>query len=266
MAVFVTPDWVQKRLGQEGYLVIDPRSAMRYLQGHLQGAVNLPLRKLLDGQGRLLPVDQLAEVMGSVGLNDLRTPVLYDSYDGRNAAMISWVLEYLGRDDVHIMDVFFGQWTDHGGQIFYRPVLPTPYRFTALTNPKVRATKEEIASSSGLKLMDNRTRAEYNGETESDDRPGHIPGAVNVVWEDLLGQDGRFLSTVAWALRTLGMANVRKGDQIVAYCRTGLRASVAYLALKQMGYDVRLYDGSFAEWAESGMPVERAEGEVQVSP
>ena len=60
VAVFVSADWVEERLGTPDYLVIDTRSAMRYLMGHLKSAVSVPQRKLLDPQGRLLPAEDLA--------------------------------------------------------------------------------------------------------------------------------------------------------------------------------------------------------------
>jgi 3-mercaptopyruvate sulfurtransferase SseA len=54
----------------------------------------------------------------------------------------------------------------------------------------------------------------------------------------------------------LNAAGIQRGDTIVGYCRSGLRAAVGYLALQQAGYDIRLYDRSYAEWARSGLPVE----------
>ena len=42
MATFVSADWVEEHINRPGYLIIDPRSAMRYLMGHLRGAVSVP--------------------------------------------------------------------------------------------------------------------------------------------------------------------------------------------------------------------------------
>jgi 3-mercaptopyruvate sulfurtransferase SseA len=47
------------------------------------------------------------------------------------------------------------------------------------------------------------------------------------------------------------------GDQIVAYCRSGPPAAVGYLALKEAGFDVKLFDGSYAEWTAHGLPAEK---------
>ena len=127
MATIVSADWVADHIGRPGHLIIDPRSAMRYLMGHLRGAVSVPFKKLQGPDGRLGPPEQLAAAFGDAGLGDDVVPVLYDHQDGRNAAMAAWVLEYLGREDVHIMDLLYDAWKEQGREVLYRPV-PTEVR------------------------------------------------------------------------------------------------------------------------------------------
>ena len=135
MATFVSADWVSERIGRPGYLIIDPRSAMRYLMGHLRGAVNVPFKKLQGTDGRIGQPEQLAAAFGEAGLGDDVTPVLYDHQDGRNAAMAAWVLEYLGRNDVHVMDLLFEGWKEEGREVLYRPVPTVPGSFYASPQP-----------------------------------------------------------------------------------------------------------------------------------
>ena len=91
---------------------------------------------------------------------------------------------------------------------------------------------------------------------EAASSPSLIPGAVNVVWRDLNGPSQSVLDTREKIEHLLTSAGVSRTDQIVAYCRSGPRASLGYFALRQYGYQVRLYDGSYAEWARSGLPIE----------
>ncbi len=256
MVTFVSADWVSERIGRPGYLIIDPRSAMRYLMGHLRGAVNVPFKKLQGPDGRIGQPEQLAAAFGEAGLGDCVTPVLYDHEDGRNAAMAAWVLEYLGRDDVHVMDLLFEAWKGEGREVLYRPVPTEPGVFTTRLNPSARVTMNDLATHGGSKLLDTRTPEEYLGQTETDHRPGRIPGAVNLPHSEMAGAGGRLLIEPDLLHRRLAAAGVTPGDAVVAYCRSGVRASLAYLSMRQAGYDVRLYDGSYAEWMDSGRPVE----------
>jgi 3-mercaptopyruvate sulfurtransferase SseA len=79
---------------------------------------------------------------------------------------------------------------------------------------------------------------------------------VNIVWRDLNGSSQSVLAARERIEHLLTSAGVGRTDQVVAYCRSGPRASLGYLALQQCGYQVRLYDGSYAEWVRSGLPVE----------
>lgn len=256
MATFVSADWVEEHIGRPGYLLVDPRSAMRYLMGHLRGAVSVPLKKLQDEQGRLRPPEDLAATFAAAGLGDGVVPVLYDGSDGRNAAMHAWILEYLGRDDIHIMNLLYDHWKEQGREVLYRPVASEARSFTPQVRANVRATADDTANPGNAKLLDARSIEEYRGEVEIDQRPGHIPGSIHLAWSELAGQDGRLLIEPERLEAVLSSVGIGREDSVIAYCRSGLRASLPYLAMKQAGYDVRLYDGSYVEWMMSGNPVE----------
>ncbi len=258
MAKLVGVAWVAERLGSKEIALVDPRRPMKYLAGHLPGAINLPAYKAFAADGKLIAPEGLARWAGEAGLGDSPTPVLYDSPEGQNAAMLAWILEYLGRSDIHVMDAFFEHWKAQGREVLYKPVEATPMRFTPKTNPAIRVTLDQMRDARGLKLVDFRSREEFIGERSvGDDPPGHIPGAVNVVWRELADPPERLLGPREKLEGMLKDAGVARGDKVVAYCRSGPRAALGYLALNQLGYDVRLYVGSYAEWSRSGLPVEK---------
>ena len=257
MPTLVSADWVQERLSSPDLLVLDPRRSVKYLQGHIGKAVSLPIVKTFDSQGRLLPDDALQRWLGAGGLSGEEALVVYDSYDGQSAAMLVWLLEYLGCPRVHLMDVFFERWVADGRELFYRPVTPGAKALRARVNPEVRVTTEDILDQGGMKLVDFRSREEYSGEQDTEGKPGHIPGALSIVWRNLLGGEGdRILAPEESLRQRFADAGVGPGDEVVAYCRVGPRAAIGYMALRQLGYGVRLYDGSYAQWAHSGYPVE----------
>ena len=267
MVEFVSADWVESQLGDPEFLLIDPRGPMRYTQGHLRGAVNLPAVRLFGRDGKLLSTYELAEFFASVGVGNDTPVTMYDGGDGRNAAMAAWTLEYLGHDNIRIMDTFFETWAAQGREKMYRPVRPTANRFEARLNPAVRAALEDVSraleeasSGSPVTLLDLRSLDEFNGLPEVDERPGHIPGAVNLVWQQVVDGNDSFLVAEANLRQLLEASGVGRDAPVIAYCRSGIRASVGYMALKQLGYDVRLYDGSYLEWMNQSMPVEETPG------
>ena len=67
----------------------------------------------------------------------------------------------------------------------------------------------------------------------------------------------RILGSAEKLAKLLDDAGIKRADKVVAYCRSGPRASLGYLALKELGYDVRLFDGSYAEWSHNGLPAEK---------
>jgi thiosulfate/3-mercaptopyruvate sulfurtransferase len=112
----------------------------------------------------------------------------------------------------------------------------------------------------GVAILDARPPAEFSGETPGDgiDRPGHIPGARNLFWQTLVqSPDDPRLKDEAELRRMFEEAGAGPGDTIVAYCRTGGQASFLYTVARHLGYEVRLYDGSFIDWSRTDYPVER---------
>ena len=255
MAEFVTTAWVEEHLDDPNYLVLDPRRPMKYLSGHLKNAVNLPAYKAFDDQLTLLPTDTLAKWIGAAGLDDHRSPVLYDSFDGQNASVVAWILEYLGRDDVRIMNRFYDQWLGEKREVLYKPVDGTPRTFVARIQPEIRIDAEQIQTTPSAKLIDFRSVEEFNGERDMDGKLGHIPGSKNIVWRELVTTEG-FLAPNDRLKQLFDAAGVSTGDKVVSYCRSGIRASVGYFALKQLGYNVTLYDGSYRDWVKQNLPVE----------
>lgn len=256
MSIFqlVSSEWVAERLESPEFLVMDPRSAMRYLSGHPKNAVSFSVAKQRDAEGRLVGAEELARRLGQAGLDASQTPVIYDSADGRNAALLAWILAYLGRTKVCVMETFWEQWVEDGREVFYRPVEATAREFTANVRPALRATVAEVRKNTA-KLVDLRTADEFSGKAEIDARPGRIPGAVNLSCDEI-GADGKILSSPERLEEIFAARGVTRGANAIAYCRTGVRAALGFLALTQLGYNVALYDGSYAEWSGKGLPVE----------
>jgi thiosulfate/3-mercaptopyruvate sulfurtransferase len=108
----------------------------------------------------------------------------------------------------------------------------------------------------GYAIVDARNTLFYDGPpSEHAPKPGHIPGSVNIVFEVPFGHENRLLPEAQ--LRELfTKAGVKPNDTIIAYCHIGQQATVIVFAAQTLGYNVKLYDGSFQDWSLRGLPVE----------
>jgi thiosulfate/3-mercaptopyruvate sulfurtransferase len=141
------------------------------------------------------------------------------------------------------------------------PVAATPGAFEAHVLPQTVTrigTLREVVRlqhqlGPSLVIIDARTHVQFTGDEPGYGvrRPGHIPGAVNVPYTSNYAAD----DTLRPAAELRGMyqqAGVTKESANVAYCRTGMQACVTYFALRYLGFDATLYDGSYVEWSNAG--------------
>jgi thiosulfate/3-mercaptopyruvate sulfurtransferase len=98
-------------------------------------------------------------------------------------------------------------------------------------------------------LLDVRRPTEFDGSQGSwcDPRQGHIPGARNIPVEELVDLDEPQLR------ERIGLP---AGAEVVVYCHSGSRSSVAVQLLRSLGFDAKNYSGSWHEWSRTDLPVE----------
>ncbi len=259
MAEIFDVSWLAQRLNQKDILVVDSRPPVKYLQGHVPGAVNLPSSKIFHPTSlELLPVDQLASVFAEKGVDENRTVVFYDGYDGQNAAILAWTLEFLGHRRVGLLSRFIEGWEDEAGELLYRPVKPEPRVFRAKPNQAIRATIDKVQNRGDYKLVDLRSSEEFLGKLSTEPRRGRLPEAISLPWTSLLGQNNGLFRPRNDLEKTVAERGLRPSDHIITYCSFGPRAALGYVALSQLGFeDIRVYDGSFHQWAQhQELPVE----------
>ena len=275
----VSTAWVAERLRDQSIVVaeIDSHLDEAYETGHVPGAVGWDLHTDMEHAVRrdIPDVAQFEALMRRSGIERDTTVVLYGDGNNRSATWAFWVMKYYRHDDVRIMDGGRTKWVLEGRPVeMVEPAIePTTYwAWAAKPDPSQRAMKEYVVASLSRKevsLLDTRTIEEYTGQLTSAPgtpqpdiyRKGRIPGAVHVAWDDGASQDGTF-KPVDELRAMYSDAGIEASEEIISYCRLGVRASYSWFILRYiLGFDdVRVYDGSWTEWGNSaGVPIETDE-------
>jgi thiosulfate/3-mercaptopyruvate sulfurtransferase len=271
--VLVETDWVADHLEDDSIRIVEvDENPALYAEAHIPGAIGFDWQKDLQDQVRrdFLDADAFSELMGSRGISNDHTIVLYGDRNNWFAAYTYWYLKYYGHDKVRLVNGPREKWIDEG-----RPTttdLPSHAATTFTAKPgdaAIRARRDEVLSAidAPTRLVDVRSPAEFSGELiappgyeqEGAQRGGHIPGAASVPWAQAVREDGTFKSREE--LQTLySDKGVIGGDPIIAYCRIGERSAHTWFVLHELlGHgDVKNYDGSWTEWGNLvGVPVEQ---------
>ncbi|MEK7468861.1 MAG: sulfurtransferase [Planctomycetota bacterium] len=243
-----------------GVLVIDARRVPAYDVGHIPRAVKLDIFEHhwpdTSPRGVKAFVWQMQEVMRRVGVTNSKRVVAYDDESGMFAARLAWVLDWLGHQDVAMLDGGMTAWVRSGGEISKGEVVPKRSAWVARPDASKMITASAIRR--GLKrltVVDTRTPEEHCGAHVRAARGGTIPGAIPVHYVDNL-RGGKF-KPVAELRAMYKAAGVTPDQDIVPLCNGGYRSAHTYFALRMCGYSkVRNYYAAWQEWGNlPGMPV-----------
>ncbi len=249
--------WLLRELGAEDLFLGDVRGPNAHTRGHIPGSKPLVLGSPPPMSDREV-LEPLASEVGlrlrRHGVTGEERLVLYDRGDGVGAMPAAQMAELAGHRRVAVLLGGLAAWGGETevGQVELHPVKTT-------FEPKLGAvpTRSELAGrldDPTLTIVDVRTDAEFTGKQgyPCDPRQGRIPGARHLHVQDLFAGPGQPIP--ADQIR----ARLGDHDEIVAYCHSGSRSSLATLALRTAGYPARNYAGSWHEWSRhEELPIER---------
>lgn len=272
--VLVSTEWVAGHLNDPNVRIVESdEDRALYVQGHVPGAVEIDwMTDLQDATCRDY-IDKAAfeRLCAERGISNDTTVVLYGDKSNWWACYAFWVFKLNGHEKCLILDGGRKKWVDEKRPLSKEaPKYPAATYKAAPKNPAIRALKEQVLAhaKAGKPMIDVRSPQEFSGErTHMADYPqegvlrgGHIPGAKNVPWAKAAAEDGTFKPRAELEKLYFGEAGLKKGDEVVAYCRIGERSSHSWFVLKYLlGFEnVKNYDGSWTEWGNSvGVPVEK---------
>lgn len=256
-SMLVSTAWLAERLGMPNLVLFQIGPEEAFASGHIPGAQFLTLRDIAAPRGSGPPLelptaDALDAWLEAHGVSDDSRIVLYWSDEWVTPTTRAYLTFYwagLG-DRTSILDGGLEAWRAEGWGVTTE--VPRVESGSLTVRPRddvvvTAAEVERLRSSPHVAVIDARDERFYLGQDTTIARPGHIPGAKSLPFTEITDEPVRFKSREALAALLRG-AGAPPGTQVIAYCHIGQQATSVWFAARLLGYDARLYDGSFNEW------------------
>jgi len=227
-----------------------------YEAGHIPGAVFFDINAIADTTTDLphmLPTaEAFSRAVGALGLTLDATIVVYDAHGIYSAPRVWWTLRIMGYPNVFVLDGGLKAWRAEGRTIETEEPAPAAANVSSKVNPSLVADRHDVTkvlADGAAQVVDARSSARFRGEApepRASLRSGHMPGALNVPFNEVIAADGTLKPVTE--LQAV-FAHVDLNRPIITTCGSGVTAAVLALALARLGRpDVAIYDGSWTEW------------------
>ena len=223
----------------------------------IPGAVFFDLDAVSDANSSLphmLPSPgAFSTAMSALGVSDEDRIVIYDTQGLFSAPRAWWMLTTMGASQVQVLDGGLPKWRAEGRRLEHgQAQAPAPSQFAARPAGPAVATLDDVrqALAAGGQVLDARGAPRFRGEAAEPRpgvRPGHMPGAANLPYPRLLGDDGGMKQGPALE-QAFEDAGIDLSQEVITTCGSGVTAAILTLGLAMLGRTSRLYDGSWAEW------------------
>lgn len=269
--LLVTPEWLNSHRHDDDLIILQVnRMKLDYETEHLPGSQFLWYGWLApdtpDGNMNAIDAKNGEKVLRSLGINnDSRVIITFIKNDVTVTARMFLMLEYLGlKNQVAWLDGGLEGWKAKGYEIAAgaSPEVKKG-KFKAKPQPLI-VDKNYVKSKLDVpttSIVDARFKRYYDGEDVGYPRNGHIKGAKNIPFNEMVNDSNHFKSKDELS-EYFNPISTNKENEIVMYCFIGQTASVVYLAGRLLGYPMKLYDGSMEEWSRiPALPMESTPAE-----
>lgn len=248
-------------------LIIDLCRLDNYAAGHIPGAIHVAPAEIVSGQppaaGKLPSIERLEAVLSRIGYSPDRQIVVYDDEGGGWAGRFIWTLDVVGHQKSSYLNGGLIAWVNEQMPLTTEVPKVTPAEVSVdrdlNLNLSVIAEMSDVLESLGdanTKVWDARSPEEHAGIKVAAQRGGHIPGAINLDWLELMDPQNnlKLRQDLNSLLESRGF---EADDAIITHCQSHHRSGLSYLVGKHLGRNIRAYHGSWSEWGnDPSTPIE----------
>ena len=277
----VSTEQLAQHLDDPDWIVFDCRFTLTnteagrtaYQQGHIPGARYVHLDEDMSsavtpasGRHPLPEVQVFADKLSRWGVDNRKQVIVYDDSFGSMAVKMWWLLRWLGHDNVALLNGNWQMWNKNKFPVTIEQPKLIPAHFEPQERSELLVSTEEVDFARRERcsvLIDARSEQRFAGEHEPLDKvAGHIPGALNWVYEENLDFDGTYLPAEELKDAYLKLMLGLKPEQVIHTCGSGVTACHNMLAMEIAGlHGSKLYAGSWSEWiTDPKRPVATGEG------
>jgi thiosulfate/3-mercaptopyruvate sulfurtransferase len=267
----VSTEWLESHLGEPDLRIVavpvrlDPDPAAgavtqgdEWAGGHIPGSLLADLPGRLSDRSSPLPAmmppaEEFAAAMEELGVGEETRVVLYDFGENAWAARVWWMLHSVGFDDAAVLDGGWSKWQAEGRPVSTDVTEPPRGRFVVRERRPVFVGMSDVQSALGDEstcIINALDADQHSGEGSFYGIRGHIPGAINVPYLEVVDPDtGAYLPEDELRRR---FETALGSERVVLYCGAGIAATSDAFLLRRLGHqNVAVYDGSLVEWVLS---------------
>jgi len=252
------PKELETELGREDLVIVDLCKPDLYARSHVPGALHLKGTQLMSNTPPALGIHpsfaEIESLLSYIGINPSKHVVIYDDEGGGWAGRLAWILDLVGLHQWSYLNGGIVSWIKEGHITQKETNLPNrsdPQIGSDFANLSATIGADQIINQLGcpnFAIWDARRLEEYTGEITRANRGGHIPGAINLEWIELIDQKNN-LRIKQNAQNILDDCGLTKDKIIATHCQLHQRSSFTYMVARILGYEkITGYGGSWAEW------------------
>ena len=254
--LIIEPEQLESIASENDLLLVAVCSSQVFNTHHISNSVLIEPAELVSGikpaTGKIPDAERLSTLFSRIGLTADKHVIAYDDEGGGWAGRLIWTLDVLGHRHSSYLDGGLVAWVKSGFPVSSQAIEANPSEYSASINHEQIPSLDEVSNeidNVGSIVWDARAAQEYAGEKITAQRNGHIPGAVNLDWLDLMDRENDLrlkpLSEIEKMLQSLG---IDQSKDVITHCQTHHRSGLTYLVGKALGLNIRAYDGSWSEW------------------